>query len=95
MAIDVDLPDEKHQVKAHDLDLYGSVIVSQTLEEIVSAEIIMPTKIEIPAPILILQDTESKGQRRNEEDEPKKFLEKKQKYGRDAKKLHATYQEEW
>lgn len=95
MAIDVDLPDEQHQLNERDLDFRESVVVSQTMEETVSAEFIMPTRIEIPAPIVILQDTENREQLRSDEDEPKKFLEKKQKYGRDAKKLYATYQEEW
>lgn len=27
--------------------------------------------------------------------EPRKFKEKKEKYGRDAKRLYETYQEEW
>lgn len=62
------------------------------MEETVSADFLAPAKIEMPAPIVILQDSEHKS---TDEDEPKKFLEKKQKYGRDAKKLYATYQEEW
>ncbi|KAI6191832.1 hypothetical protein M3Y97_00270500 [Aphelenchoides bicaudatus] len=91
VAIDADFPDELHQIQERNLDLRESVIVSQTIEETVSAQFIAPAKVEKPAPIVILQDTENK----SDEDEPRKFLEKKQKYGRDAKKLYATYQEEW
>jgi hypothetical protein len=103
--LDVDLPDEEHQVK--DLDFQESVVVSQTtevkgiksktltsgLQETVLAEIIIPEEVQRPAPIVILQDTDDK--KNDGEDEPKKFLEKKAKYGRDPKKLYETYQEEW
>jgi hypothetical protein len=77
------------------LDFYQSIVVSQTNEDKVSSDIILPAKIDRQTPIVILQDTEQARSDKSEEDEPKKFLEKKQKYGRDAKKLYATYQEEW
>jgi hypothetical protein len=90
--VDAEFPDEYHQLNERDLDFRESVVVSQILEEIVSANFITSARVEKPAPIVILQDSEHKS---TDEDEPKKFLEKKQKYGRDAKKLYATYQEEW
>lgn len=75
-------------------DLYESVQVTKPIPETVriAEDIAMPEEMEMPLPIVILHDDElihPDGQ------EPKKFEEKKQKYGRDAKKLYETYQEEW
>lgn len=80
-----------HQVRERDLEFHESIVVSQILEEAVFAEFVVPTEVEKAAPIVILHDTENKIDK-PDEDEPKRFLEKKQKYGRDAQKLYATYQ---
>lgn len=93
MAIDVDLPEDQ-ELRERVNEFEESVVIGRPLEETVAAHIEMPR--HAPPPI-IQRDSEpiKQSPERSGEDEPKAFLEKKQKYGRDAKKLYDTYKEEW
>ncbi|KAI6232261.1 TWiK family of potassium channels protein 7 [Aphelenchoides besseyi] len=95
VAIDVDLPDEQ-ELRERVNEFENSVVVSRPLEETVSAHINMPSEIQIPTPVVLDDSTKTKQSlEKTGEDEPKAFLEKKQKHGRDAQKLYDIYKEEW
>lgn len=62
-----------------------------------SKDILFPEQNDTPV-VLFHEQLKDKGTTINKTIiilEPRKFKEKKQKYARDPKKLHATYQEEW
>uniref|UniRef100_A0A915CLA1 Uncharacterized protein n=1 Tax=Ditylenchus dipsaci TaxID=166011 RepID=A0A915CLA1_9BILA len=85
----IDMPEDYAEEQALDWN-EPMVVVGRPEQYIVerAAEIASPDKLDSTLPIVILDEVDTP-------EEPKKFKEKKQKYGRDPKKLLATYQEEW
>ncbi|KAI1730304.1 TWiK family of potassium channel [Ditylenchus destructor] len=89
VAIDMD-PEDLAEEQAIDWD-EPLVVFGRPHEEVVErSSIASPDELDLTLPIVILDDSD-----KVVDAEPRKFKEKKQKYGRDAKKLYATYQEEW
>jgi hypothetical protein len=91
VAIDMDIPDPSSE-RALDW-MEGPKVVMRPNSELVGPNpaIASPTELAAFAPPQVIVDEE----KRMVDLEPRKFKEKKEKYGRDAKKLYETYQEEW
>uniref|UniRef100_A0A7E4ZY03 PEHE domain-containing protein n=1 Tax=Panagrellus redivivus TaxID=6233 RepID=A0A7E4ZY03_PANRE len=102
-AIDMDDPEEEPVM------YFVNPIVATHYSPLVvppQSDIAMPADLAPAAPIMVFEDAEAiKQMRRNTLSrtpspdasslEPKKFKEKREKYGRDPRKLYETYQEEW
>lgn len=94
--LDIELPDNYEQCLNWDSP---TIIVGHPEEHLVeeNKDILFPEQNDIPV-VFFHEQLKDKGTTINQTIiilEPRKFKEKKQKYARDPKKLHATYQEEW
>uniref|UniRef100_A0AC35F4V9 Uncharacterized protein n=1 Tax=Panagrolaimus sp. PS1159 TaxID=55785 RepID=A0AC35F4V9_9BILA len=103
VAIDIDDPEEFIEEPA--INFHKPLVVTRmnAIEVPQSSEIALPQDLSPFTPIMIFEDSEPMRQERRRStltrtpsaEEPKKFKEKREKYGRDPQKLYETYQEEW
>ena len=91
VAIDMDVPEPAEQAFSW---MEAPKLVMRPQHELVEPDpaIASPTELAAYEPPQVIVDA---GEQKQLDLEPRKFKEKKEKYGRDAKKLYETYQEEW
>uniref|UniRef100_A0A914Y8C7 Uncharacterized protein n=1 Tax=Panagrolaimus superbus TaxID=310955 RepID=A0A914Y8C7_9BILA len=104
VAIDIDDPEEFFEEPA--INFENPLVITRmnaAVEVPRHPEIAFPEDLSPFTPIMVFEDSEPMRQERRRStltrtpsaEEPKKFKEKREKYGRDPMKLYETYQEEW
>uniref|UniRef100_A0AC34FSX6 Uncharacterized protein n=1 Tax=Panagrolaimus sp. ES5 TaxID=591445 RepID=A0AC34FSX6_9BILA len=104
VAIDIDDPEEFIEEPVINFQNNPLVVTRMNAIEVPRhPEIALPEDLSPFTPIMVFEDSEPMRQERRRStltrtpsaEEPKKFKEKREKYGRDPMKLYETYQEEW